>query len=62
MKNFSIVNSANPPPVPKLHLFWVCEPNKAETAIRAWGKTKQEAGEKLKNIYPDASITWKKEL
>ena len=49
-------------PVPKLHLFWVCEPKKQGVKIRAWGRTKEEAFNKLKETYPTASILWKKEL
>ena len=49
-------------PVPKLHLFWVCQPKKPGLKIRAWGRTKEEAFNKLKETYPTASILWKKEL
>ena len=54
--------ASNPRPVPKLHLFWVCEPKKKGSNIRAWGISKEEAFNKLKTTYPTASILWKKEL
>ena len=59
---YTSVTSENPEPVPKLHLFWVCEPNKQGFKIRAWGVTKEEAFNKVKTTYPMASILWKKEL
>ena len=54
--------ASNPRPVQKLHLFWVCEPKKKGSNIRAWGISKEEAFNKLKTTYPTASILWKKEL
>lgn len=48
--------------MPKLHLFWVCEPKKKGFNLRAWGVTKEEAMNKVKTTYPTASILWKKEL
>tara|TARA_B100000902_G_scaffold371667_1_gene397945 strand:- start:1880 stop:2068 length:189 start_codon:yes stop_codon:yes gene_type:complete len=59
---YTSVTSENPKPAPKLHLFWVCEPNKKGSNIRAWGATKQEARDKLNATYPTAKILWKKEL
>jgi hypothetical protein len=53
---------SNPKPVPKLHLFWVCEPKRQGFNLRAWGVTKEEALSKVKTTYPTASILWKKEL
>jgi len=62
MTYYTSAVSANPKPVPKLHLFWVCEPDKQGFKIRAWGVTKEEAFNKVKTTYPMASILWKKEL
>ena len=59
---YTSVTSGNPKPAPKLHLFWVCEPDKQGFKIRAWGVTKEEAFNKVKTTYPTASILWKKEL
>jgi hypothetical protein len=59
---FTSVTASEPKPVPKLHLFWVCEPKRQGMKIRAWGTTKEEAFNKLKATYPTASILWKKEL
>jgi hypothetical protein len=30
--------------------------------IRKWGASKKEAYQKVKEVYPDASILWKQEL
>ena len=62
MSYSSSVEAANPTPLPKLHLFWVCEKGKKGINIRTWGKSKKEAYDKVKNIHPEASILWKKEL
>ena len=62
MTYFTAATASNPRPVPKLHLFWVCEPNKEGVKIRARGINKQEAFNKIKTTYPTASILWKKEL
>lgn len=62
MTYYTSATASNPRPVPKLHLFWVCEPNKKGSNIRAWGISKEEAFNKLKTTYPTASILWKKEL
>ena len=62
MTYFTSATSSNPRPVPKLHLFWVCEPKKKGVNIRVWGVTKEEELNKLQTTYPTASILWKKEL
>ena len=62
MTYLTSVTSQDPTPIPKLHLFWVCEPKRQGVRIRAWGITKEEAFQKLKTTYPTASILWKKEL
>jgi len=62
MTFFTSVTASEPKPVPKLHLFWVCEPKKQGVNIRVWGTTKEEAFNKIKETYPTASILWKKEL
>ena len=62
MTYFTSVTASEPKPMPKLHLFWVCQPKKPGMKIRAWGRTKEEAFNKLKETYPTASILWKKEL
>jgi hypothetical protein len=62
MTYYSSVTSENGVPTPKLHLFWVCKPKEKGVKIRAWGKTKEEAYNKMKETYPTASILWKKEL
>ena len=62
MTYFTSVTASEPKPMPKLHLFWVCEPKQKGMKIRAWGTTKEEAFNKLKATYPTASILWKKEL
>ena len=62
MTYYTSATASNPRPVPKLHLFWVFEPKKKGSNIRAWGISKEEAFNKLKTTYPTASILWKKEL
>ena len=62
MTYFTAVTSSEPKPMPKLHLFWVCEPKRQGFNLRAWGVTKEEALSKVKTTYPTASILWKKEL
>ena len=62
MTYYTSATASNPRPVPKLHLFLVCEPKKKGSNIRAWGISKEEAFNKLKTTYPTASILWKKEL
>ena len=62
MTYYTSAIASNPKPVPKLHLFWVCEPKKKGVNIRVWGVTKEEALNKLQTTYPTASILWKKEL
>ena len=48
MTYYTSATASNPRPVPKLHLFWVCEPKKKGSNIRAWGISKEEAFNKLK--------------
>ena len=62
MTYFTSVKTHEPRPTPKLHLFCVCEPKKQGVKIRAWGTTKEESFNKIKETYPTASILWKREL
>ena len=62
MNYFTSVTASEPKPIPRLHLFWVCEPKRQGMKIRAWGTTKEEAFNKIKETYPTASILWKREL
>ncbi len=62
MTYHSVVSSENAPPRMRLHLFWVCSPNKKGRDMRYSGCSKEEALKQARVNNPGASILWKKEL